>query len=236
MLTEEQIIKDYEQVMTENGGIARRKNGVTRDSYEIMFKKSDFESKKELAILLRYIVRDMLKWTPEEFMVNVDGELLKFLHLDVALRRAHINSDDLCSLFKEAFPETVSFNDDKMTVMVYKQVAMLEEYANKPPTHGFKKNFFSHEDGVRRLRAIIYYLDETYLSALAPQERYAFFSDVQRGRKWFEHMSLSLALSVISSDPLVLYHRAHQGIARHDFYFYNELLRRRMDEAPLAAV
>ena len=235
MITEFDAVRDYEQVLTGNGQKKKVGDKNEKIGFQLLFKNTRYESRKELVVIIRYAVEKILRWPPEDFAANVNTELLHILKLDEALSEANggkkkkddglDKSYNIPTILKEAFPEAFAQSEEDVVLRMYKRVAKIGEYENDPEERSYPRGFFNNEDGVRRLRTIVRYLDSNYLSGFTIYEKYAFFADKVNARRWFKHMGLSLALTVVDPEPLELYHSAFHFDNGNNLFYFNEKLK-----------
>lgn len=223
MVTEQNAIYDFEQLIASGGKRIRRK-GKMEDSFKILFKGSKAESELELNYITRFVVLKMLKWDPKNALSNMTNEVLTVTCFDKAIRAAGMNPNkDLEKILHNAFPNEIHHDFRKDTIMKFCRAAKLGQYKYDTSTYKSPKDFFSGKEGVDRANICISFLVATFLSDRTQKEKYAFFADTKAALRWLRKYHLDVAIRSLylnsHNAPLEYYHYSLKTNERDDFLF-----------------
>ena len=207
--TEKSIIMDYEQVLL------GKKKAISLS----FFSQSDAANKMLAIMVLRYAVKELLNWSPEEFQVKVTKELLDKLKVWQVVKYIPFPPElepkkDLFYLALAAFPGLGRYDWYRETIRTYGYVAISKRRARYP------KNFFDGSEGKYRACFCLRYCMSNYMQFLSVEDVYITFSTRQI-RSTLRTWKLEKALvELFDSNPVAFVDYALPTKNRDDFYYY----------------
>lgn len=186
-----------------------------RTRFEASFKGSPSENRKEVGHIWRYAIEELLGWTPEEALKNLDSDMvealmlhLTFAGLDYEPKKTYIS--DYRFILQYAFPESIKYDFVAETISEYEHVAKLGIWQNDDSKYKYAKNFFSDNNGTSRANILLRHVVNLYLGDLSLKEKYIFFAeDYGKAERWIKKKCLGAPLiTEMYSSPLEYFHRA----------------------------
>ncbi|MBP3784572.1 MAG: hypothetical protein J6I68_15105 [Butyrivibrio sp.] len=195
-----------------------------RTRFEASFKGTPAENKKEVGHIWRYAIEELLGWTAEEALKNLDSNIVKALMLNTTFaglgyepKKTYIS--DYRFILQYAFPESIKYDFVAETIAEYEHVAGLGMWQNDPEKYKYAKNFFSDENGISRGNILLRHIVNLYLGDMSLKEKYMFFSqDSAKAKKWIRNHYLDAPLKTYSS-PLDYFHNALPPGERSDLLY-----------------
>ncbi|MGN0241425.1 MAG: hypothetical protein ACI4CS_07040 [Candidatus Weimeria sp.] len=192
----------------------------------LSFSEHTPDKKKAFQVVWRYALEKILKWTPEDALVNIDRNIMNKLKLDRTLKCVGINTNgrlDFREILSYVYPERISNSIEEQTKNEVERVLKLGKwsYIKDPELGKFHKGFFSGEDGAKKAAVAINMVTEIYLSDLSPEDRYRFFADREKAEAFITEMKLAPVMKNFYEDPLDYYHYS-LPIDRKDMMLYYE--------------
>lgn len=136
--------------------IARYEDYLMHKSQRFYLTGTDMEKEKSAISILRYIVSDLLGWTPYEAVHGLTPHVAKQMHIDmlliyIDLPKDIIPDEDYDFLIHMAYPNEVPYNPEKKIIRNY-------EYVLRNIKPRFPKNYFHKQmGGYMRARCMLAY-------------------------------------------------------------------------------
>lgn len=185
-------------------------------------KKEDKKIAKERLLekasteIIRYAIKDILRWDPQYAAENITGEIVDqlkirtlFKHIDIPI--TVIQSGDYRMLMKKVFPSEVSYNLKDQAVDIYKKILNGE-------MKSFPNGYFKDELGREKLSAVLNYYIATNLAASSIKELYSDFAKGSGRIKKLDSAYIFYAYSGVYDSPLDLLHNSI-GDKKDDFLY-----------------
>jgi len=185
-------------------------------------------SKKELGIIWRYAISELLRWTPEEAVKYLTTDVVKtmklhttFYAVDFSIKHNFIGN--YRKLIQLAFPEEKIYDFNEETITEYKKVAKKDEWANDKTPYRYNKSFFLETDGIDRARVVMNYVITKYCGDMTPIELYELFSDKERSAAFCTAHHLETPASLLYADDMLeFFHDAYRYRSAY-LYYNNEI-------------
>lgn len=212
MVPEAVNLYEYEEILS-----GQRKN------FSVSFKGSVYDNQKEVGRIWRYAVSNLLKWTPQEAVVNMNKKLVKQLRLERTLVGIGLNpatdyiSDYRCVL-QYAFPEQIKYDFITETIDDFERFAKQGKYVNDDTKKKLTKKFFTDNNGLKRAHLLLIHQIDTYLSDCSNEEIYELFAT--KGAEWLKKKHLEPVLKFIYNSPLDYLQNSLSTIQKQDNFLY----------------
>lgn len=180
----------------------------------------------EIGNIWRYAITHLLKWTPKQAEVYMNADIVQFLKLDKTLIKVDIDLTkvyypDYKFILCYAFPKQIRYDEKVDAIEEYKRAARLGKYAGDEVPYRYPNKFFIDSLGIRRAGYILNYVIDLYMKgAYSPYERYKFFADTTKARRWLHQKKLKQPIEIIYETPLDFYHFSLPFVERDDFLYY----------------
>lgn len=183
---------------------------------------SDAEKEQAALIILRYIITDLLGWTPQEAMEGIPKHVAEKMHIPKLMVYIQYPKDiddktDYDYAVYKAFPNEVKYDAKKKIIKLYKRVMSGDK--NK-----FPKNYFSEGKGGRlRAKYILINAIDTNLPIQQKEvtELYKLFNDADMIKKCLKEWKLtSVCKTLYDGNPLNYLHEA-LGESDENEFLYN---------------
>lgn len=193
------------------------------NSYKIVksnMNKGDVEERT--LSLLRYVFEDLLEWTPQMVRDYLTWDLLKWLKLDIAIKKIEFPSEldpqkDLFYIAHILYPKEIRYRQKDFTLQVYDKVMKGEK-------RKFPKGFFSMKNGQNNLKICFLYCVQQNLYDLSLKEQYLYFSDVKQANDFIKKTNLRTAYYKYYKTILELFHDSLGDAASELYYQYARFL------------
>ena len=215
MVPESINIFEYEQLL-----MGQRLN------FQLSFKGGESDNKKEVGNVWRYAITELLGWTPEEALKNLNNEIVDRLLLNktfcgLNFDREHSYISDYRFILQYAFPEKIRYDSYVETIAEYEKFAKLGKWAHDPSNAKQPKRFFSDGDGNQRASWCLRYVTDLYMGDMTIEEKYKFFADEEKAMEWLKGKALYRAMDYLYGTPLPYFHAAS---LEKDPFLYNAYL------------
>ena len=221
-MTKWEIIYEYEQLLVGN---------VLDRDFKKLIGSSGLKQELVVGIIWRFAITELLGWTPEEAHANLNKTIVQSLKLNATYDNmqygnalAEVNNYDF--VLQYAFPEKIKYNFTKATLMEYKRFAKEEQYSHDKKKSRKPKSFFVGAIGEKRARICFNYAVNRYLGHMTVPQKYDFFANTSKAKKWMKQHSLDSILILHYPDPLTCFH--FLGYLKYPFenaelYYYEHL-------------
>ncbi len=225
MLDEDVVLYEYEEIL-----MGLKKN------FTCTFKQGDAINKQEAGIIWQYAITNLLKWTPQEALVNLNDDVIKKLRLDKTYsyigyfpKKNFYNG--WAYILQFAFPDQIVYSFRDETIDEYQKMAKLGRWANDQNEYRYAKSFFLGADGIARAKIILNYAISLYLSDKTIKELYEFFGNIKKSKKWITGKALGPCIKMIYNTPLEYFHNSLPDEKKNVFYYQAEVLNQKyLDE------
>lgn len=191
------LISKYENMMMKDEAI--RLSG-TKDEKEI-----------DALVLVRYIIEELMGWSPQDAFDCITPEIAKTFRLDVLYKyvvscpRDIDKSIDYDYLVYRAYPKSVIYDIEKKTIDVYDRLIAGE-------LERFPKNFFAGESCRTKLYYILLYAIRRSVPTREVGDLYRLFSDPKKITSKLRAWKLYQLMRQHFSSPLEFLHLALKNI------------------------
>lgn len=217
-------IYDYEQVLL----------GV-ESSFKVAFKKDDslIANQKAAAVMWKYAIEVLLKWTPEQAIERFNYELISKLKLDVVSRNIGVEFSkkkaiNITKVLQYAYPH-INYDPEAEAIDYFKRINGLDEFEHADTSNvtRFPNAYFNAKsgDGAIKAAAVINYAISVYMNDKNVYELYNFFAKASKSDKWMRDKGMAMILQQYSKKPLGCLHNALPSRKRNDIFYLNECLR-----------
>lgn len=197
--------------------------GYTDKETELKNKKlSDGEKERDALSLTRYIVENVLGWTPEEAMVHITtdigrrlgmNELFKYVDSPMEVRL----SEDYRWLIHRAYPTQTRYDTQEPLFNLYHKIIAGE-------IKRFPRNFFMGKDGREKASALFRDYISRNIPAKSIGELYRIFSNNADGWNILRNAHLYHETAPYYSSPLEFLHDTLGPEADRFFYSYYQYM------------
>lgn len=199
---------------------------LERELYEsdkAIYRSRIVQAKEQDAlIVLEYVITNLMGLTPEEALIQfeVPGRAQQYLeawklekvieHVSVppGIRRSNYRY-----LFSKIFPGRITYDEDEVTLEIYRQV--LDGELKKFPRH-----FFKRKGSVKLCVMLMQYIS-THMRADSEEDLYRIFSDPIRGHEILREAKLYPACKKFFRSPLEFVHTMLTYTRQDNPLFYN---------------
>ena len=226
------LIYDYEQAIVQNPN-----EKSSKIPFKILFKGSQGQNKRELGVVIRHIVLDVLGWLPSDCLRNFTDEILDITLIERMLKCTGYTKDDLPEVLSFAFPKELPFDRKKSVVEALCKKAHLGKYAYDSREYRLPKDFFTGLEGNENVNICMRYLVTEYLIEDRPTESprdyipqssvpelYKFFSEERKAKIWLKRHGMDHALLAVESLPLRLFNGCLSYNECDNFLYLNYLI------------
>ena len=204
----------------------RKENAIAR--YEDMMlhgtrltlNGTDKEKEQAALDIIRYVITEGLRWTPEEAMDCLNEQSAKAFKLDKLINKyIHFPSDvikgkDYEYVVHLAFPDKVKYDPMRTILDMYRRV--LHEKQDRLPKRYFVGNDGEYRAGVLLLFAINMNIPQ---QASDTKELYALFADTSKANKYLREWKLFGVSRCLYYSPLEYLHYSLPESEVNDFLF-----------------
>ena len=169
---------------------------------------------KGVGYLFRYVVEELLEWTPEQAVLYLDMNIIEAFKLDkcyaiLDIKKADPRLLDNRFILSFAFPEFIHYNEKAHVINEYNKVMKLDIYANDAGGDTkMRKKFFSAVNGAERANTLLNHVVKELLSYMTIEEQYDFFADRAAANSWLKKKKLYNANEVLYNDPFEYFHNS----------------------------
>lgn len=217
------VVFEYEQILLGNAEVLNQ--SIQNSDNDVSITQRDREY--AVIVCLKYVIEDLLHWTPEDAMRNLTEDLLVMFKLRPQLDKTRFRKLPISAILRNAYND----RGFERTVVLYDymQTAGLGEFKNDQKPR-IAKNLFIGQEGKRALHIIMCYLINNYMSDESPKELYDFFGNDRRAAKWISKYKLELAKDVNKINGLKMFHFYGPEDKRDDFFYYSKLIENSCNE------
>lgn len=167
-------------------------------------KLSDDEKERDALSVVRYIVENVLGWTPEEAMVHITTDIGRRLRMDALLKYVDspmevMLSEDYRWLIHKAYPSQTRYDTQEPLFNMYHKIISGE-------IKRFPRNFFMGKDGRKKASALFRDYISRNIPAGSISELYDIFSNSANGWNILRNAHLYHETAPYYSSPLEFLH------------------------------
>lgn len=187
------IIYEYEQIL-----LGKNKAFVAN------FGTNLEQNEKIIVNLWRYVVEELLHWTPQEAVEYLTMETVEQLHLQNTIKKIKtpmgISKSQLPKyVLSLCYPEQVSYSMREQVIDEYTRVLSSNN-------GNFTKNYFDDAMGLKKAAYCLNYAVSTFLSDYDIHQLYALFSDIEKAQEWLKAHKLLYVQDLLFPTPLDFFH------------------------------
>lgn len=186
------VIFEYEQILL-------NKEHSFTSSFD-----NDLPNEKIVAHLWKYVIEELLHWTPQQAANYLTMETVKEMHLKNTLKRietpAGITYEKIpLYVLSLCYPSQIKYTIQSQVIDEYARV-LADENAK------FTKNYFDVGQALSKAVICLNYAISSYLSDLTINELYEFFADEKNAQEWLEKVKLIGVQKALFDTPLDFLH------------------------------
>lgn len=205
--------------MNRQMAIARYEN-MMLGKQKLMLSGTDQEKEKAALDIFRYVIEDLLGWTPEEAKDCLNKEIAQKMHLDTLIQRyIHCPKDiqkdaDYDYFVAMAFPHEVTHNEREGLIAMYNRILRGER-------ERYPKHYFNGDHGRYKASLLLMYVIDKNLPVNEKRisDLYALFADRKKINKKLKEWKLDDAPSAQFSSPLEYLHYSLPIDLANDFLY-----------------
>ncbi len=192
---------------------------------------SDIEKSKHALKIIRWVIEDMLGWTPQEAKEHfsereVEKFKLKRLIEFSVIRDIDVSSTDYPYLIHQAYPKEIEYD---ATEGIIKQ---WDEIMNSPEKKRFKSKLFDDDNGKEKAYTLLDEFNRRYISAESIEDLYKIYSNSGYINKKLNEKLLYTMCADIATYPITLLHwmlknryPGKENDYLYHIYLYNNVLK-----------
>lgn len=190
--------------------VAKYENMMMKDE-QIRLSGSREMKEMDALTLVRYVIEELMGWSPQDAFECITPEIAKTYRLDVLYKyvvscpKDIDKSEDYDYLVYRAYPKNIVYDIEKKTLRVYDKVMSGE-------LERFPKNFFAGESCRTKLYYILLYAIEKSVPTREVEDLYRLFADPSKITKKLREWKLYLLMRQHFTSPLEYLHLALQNI------------------------
>lgn len=186
------VVYEYEQILL-------GKNKAFVNSFD-----NDLPNEKVIAYLWRYVIEELLHWTPQQAVSYMTMETVHQLHLQNTIKKISTPpgiSNEKIPLYvlSLCYPKEVKYSIQKQVIDEYERVLA-------SPTAKFAKNYFDDAQALQKAVYCMNYAITASLSDMTVNDLYIFFADEEKAREWLATFKLADLQLALFDSPLDLFH------------------------------
>lgn len=165
------------------------------------FREKTEKAQEEMVLfLIKYLIEDILHWTPLMARSSLTMDILKEWGLGRLVKKIKLPADfrlpeDTYYIVKKIYPAAIALNAQDVYIQTYNRVL-------KSPTNGrFPKGYFLDTNGKSKACVLLKYAIENKLSASSISELYAFFGS-NRCTEFLAENKLDLPRRLLFKTPV----------------------------------
>lgn len=222
--TERHLIYDYDSYLI--GNLPRKAYDPESDFDDYYFKGKIPATQTKLAFLLiRHLIEDILKWTPEMARDCLTPELLETWHLGSLLNMIVFPKEldkryDLYYIASQIWPERIKIEPEQIYIGLYKRII--------EPINGslakYPKEYFSDSEGICKACVCFRYAIEHKIQFSSVEDMYMYFGDVRKCSAFMRQYKLMLPSNMFFSTYVQYLHTSLPKHQRKEMlYFHYDL-------------
>lgn len=205
--------------MDKQMAIARYEN-MMLGKQKLMLSGTDQEKEKAALDIFRYVIEDLLGWTPEVAKDCLNKEIAHKMHLDTLIKHyIHCPKDiqkdsDYDYFVAMAFPHEVVYDEREGLVTMYKRIIHGEQQR-------FPQHYFNGDHGRYKSSLLLMYVIDNKLPVNEKRisNLYALFADSKEINKKFKEWRLDDSPSSAFTSPLEYLHYSLPLDLSNDFLY-----------------
>lgn len=177
----------------------------------LSFAEQTLSNQEALRTVWRFAIEHILRWTPEDALINLNQDILKKLKLDRTLKCIGINPSgryDFRQILSFVYPgRIIDSTEIRVKDEVFRVLKIGQWETIKDPERGrFHKGFFSGEDGLKKAGIALNIVTELYLSSLSEKDKYRFFFNEKKALSFIKEVKLLPVMKNFYEFPLDYYY------------------------------
>ena len=177
-------------------------------------------------VIWRYAIEHLLKWSPSEACNNLTDKIVSDLKLDKCYPGIGFNKKtdfhvNYKFILQYAFPESITWNLKDEAIFCYERSAKLGRFKHSKEDVRLPKMFYMNTDGLERIRVLLLYVENLYLTDMSNEEQYGFFANTTEAKRFLKEKKLTTAFRFSTYEtPLEYHHYSMPAHLRSNLYFY----------------
>ncbi len=178
-----------------------------------------FAIEQTITALIKYVVEDVLKWTPEDAYILLNWNVLTAFKLDDLIDRyinfiPGMNEKEKCKfLICKCYPSKYHFDTKKNILRIYDDILSSKKAK-------WNKKFFNGQEGAIRACICMQAAINRYLYGKSIEELYAYFAKYYQGTKFINDVRLKKAYEKLYHLPIDFFHYSLPKSQRN-YFLYN---------------
>ncbi len=190
------ILSEYEQIML------GRKTAFTSS-----FTENNHENVQAVIILWRYVIEEMLGWTPQQASNYLTKEIIERLRLKNTLKKIELPvgvgfAKAPKYVLSLCYPDEIKFSITEQVIAEFDRVLA-------DPSTKFTKNFFADALGFKKATICVNYAIARFLSDKSIHELYAFFANEEKAMEFLTKTRLDFVCNELFFGPLEMFHQTY---------------------------
>ena len=162
------------------------------------------EKSNAAKMLVRFGVRDLLRWTPQEAVDHISKKIMSLMCFDVLMRYIKFPTDldpsvDFDYMIALCFPNEVRYD-------VRRQVVRLRERIERNELKKFPKNIFDGERGRQKAAILLNAFISEKISAKDTTDLYRQFANIAKMNRMLKEYGIDYVCSCLYNTPLEYLH------------------------------
>jgi len=220
-MTEATILNEYEQTLMGN-----------KKTYKSAFLGSEEEKRHAFAVIWRYVVTDILQFTPQVAVKNFNHQIVHDLALTQTFKHIDMNYNpkqytDWREPLSIAFPDEVRYSLKAQVEEICDRLCKIGRYACTRKEFILPKNYFVGEIGLKRIKIALKYMLDIYMSDKSKAELYNFFGSRIISKRWLISHNLWPYAKTYYQTPLDYFHNT-LGNEGSELMYMNELVKEKI--------
>lgn len=138
------------------------------------FNNGEKETEENVVVVCKYVIEDILKWSPYEARDGFNKEIVQLMKLDKLIAKIKFPGElnpreDFFYVVYLIYPDKIKFNERELVLKTYKSVLNGELYK-------FPKEYLDGNRGIMRICICLQYMLSQYFTFNSIQELYRFFT------------------------------------------------------------
>lgn len=226
------LIFDYEQAILQYPN-----EKASKVPFKILFKGSSGQNKRELGVIIRHIVIDILGWNPYDCLDHFTDAILEMTLITRMLKCTGYTKDDLPEVLSFAFPKELPYDRKRAVIDALCKKAHLGKWAYDPREYRLPKDFFTGVEGNEAVNICMRFLVTEFLIENRPTNSprdvipqsavpglYQFFAAERKAKIWLKKHGMDHALLAVERLPLRLLHGCLSYDECDNFLYLNYLI------------
>lgn len=204
-MTDQAIVYEYEELLLGN-----------RKTFGGSLSQDTVSAEHAVQVLFKYVIEDILHWSPDDAAAYLTWHLIKQLKLDVLVKHLEYpqglsKQKDIDYLIHVVYPKQFKYDTKEQCISEYKKVLA--------GGYSFRKNYFTNEMGIRHAGIILTYIISMQ-GFTSVDEIYEFFADKASALKFLSKHKIANNAKILYESPLEYLHYSLPDSQRSEFLYH----------------